>query len=78
VIGKIRFGFSVDVTRLGYAVVGVEYPGTAPTFDIQYIEWRQMANQIVRQLPLTPGASLDEVKNDADGLKYFWDGRYVH
>jgi cell migration-inducing and hyaluronan-binding protein len=68
---------SYNFPQFGYAVVGVQYPGTAPTFDIQYIEWRQMANQIVRQLPITPGTSLDEVKNDVDGLKYFWDGSLV-
>jgi hypothetical protein len=63
------------VTRFGYAVVGIQYPGTAPTFNVQYIEWQQMADTISRQEALTAGASLDAVKNDADGLTYFWDGR---
>jgi len=66
----------VCMIRFDFAVIGIEYIGAAPTeLDVQYIEWKQMEDEIVRQESLTAGNSIDDVNNDAEGLTYFLDGR---
>ena len=52
--------------------VGLCYPRTSH-FQVKYDLWLQMEDRVVEEGAMIEGSSLQEVRDDPDGMTYFWD-----
>lgn len=50
------------------------YPAET-TFIVEYDEWKQMEDDVSGEEELTEAASIEEVNEDENGMKYFFDSQ---